>query len=1021
MQITLTLCMVLITTCGAATACVLYAVRENYNPLRNRLFLLSGVAVIVWAFGLAIAAAAKLEWVSVVGRRIAPLGWGSINALGLHFFLLLTGEDALIKRRWVYPALYLPAALIVVAHSVFPLFGVNPDVLVNKDYGWVNYSPLDFWDYLYFAYSALYVLIAFYVLRRWERRSDSENIKKQARILGYSMLLATLLGIASDVIPSFLDARIPQIAAIFMLILIFSSGYCIFRYSFMQHEAENQDEEILSQATRSHVYRYLGLVMALQAAVAYFGKKLLYLDPNVLLADFVPLVLLAAAIFLFLVNGMRVQEETKEMLVALSMSLLVPFFTLCYASFHAMTVWAVAFIIMLMCLLLNRNIILVPMIVVTLLTQLLQWACLPEADFEVSANVYILRMTIICLATMVAAYVNRVYTTRLRENASNARMQFILAEISHDFVGSGELNLDDKLHVMLGRCGNFLRCDHGYLILLDRSGENVHYTCEWQSADIRVRRKPIWDFVHEMLPRLMERLRKETPFAMRDAMRLPKQNPLRAELVARGIRAFVAVPIKRAGDETIGFMGFTGSTPMRKWNYAPPAFLEIVSGIVSDAVAIAESEQELSQMAYYDQLTGLPNRILFQERLEQAIRAAEAGGWKLGIAFLDLDSFKSVNDTMGHDQGDRFLAEAAHILSRATRARDMLARFGGDEFILLLNHIQSQEELSRIMDRIMEVIQKPIVMDGHEFFVSVSAGLALYPEDGREPEELIKHADTAMYSAKATGKGQYALCSQEMKDEASSRMRLTNLLYRALENNQFELYYQPQISLATEKIVGVEALIRWRLSDEELLEPGAFLPLAEQTGLIYQIGEWMLTTACAQNAAWHAQGHDRLRIAVNISAQQLVNPGFVALVQSTLGRTGLAPEFLELEITEDATSTNTDEVVEVLRRLRALGVTIAIDNFGTEYSSLSRLKLLTIDRIKMDMQFVQGIETNPKDQAIAKVIINLARSLNISVIAEGVETSAQRDFLRQQQCNEVQGFLYFRPMPAGEATNALAQ
>ncbi len=1020
MQITLTFCMLLITTCGGAAACVAYAVRENLKPLRNRLFLLIGTAVIVWAFGLAITAAARIEWVSAVGRRIAPLGWGSITALALHFFLLLT-EETLTKRWWVYPAVYLPAALTVLAYSVFPLFGMNPDVLVNDGNGWVNHSPLDFWDYLYYAYSAFYVLIVFLLLRRWERRSGSENIKKQARVLGYSMLLATLLSAASDALPSFLDTRIPQIAAIFMLILIFAAGYCIFRYSFLQHEAENQDEEILSKATRSHVYRYLGLVVALQAAIAFFGKNMLYSDPNTPLAGIVPFVLIADAIFLFLVNGMRVQEETKEMLVALSMSLLVPFLTLWFASFDAMTVWAVAFVIMLMCLLFNRNIIMVSMIVSTILTQLFQWACVPEVDFRVSGNVYILRLAIISLATMVAVYVNRVYTTRLRENTNNAKMQFIVAEISHDFVGGGDIKMDGKLGAMLGRCGQFLRCDHGFLVLIDKGGETMRYTCRWQADEVRTRTKPIHDFARNLLPALMEHFDRDTLFVMKDATLLPKQNPLRAELAAQGLRAFVAVPIKGAGDETVGFMGFGGGQPMRKWNYAPPAFLEIVSGIVSDAVTIAESEQELSQMAYYDQLTGLPNRILFRERLGQAIRAAEAGGWKLGIAFLDLDSFKAVNDTMGHDQGDRFLTEAAHILSRAARASDMLARFGGDEFILLLNHIHNQEELRCIMDRIMEVIQKPIVMDGQEFFVSVSGGLALYPEDGREAEALIKHADTAMYSAKATGKGQYALCSQEMKDEARSRMRLTNLLYRALENNQFELYYQPQINLATEKIIGMEALIRWRLPGEELIEPGVFIPLAEQTGLIYQIGEWMLMTACAQNAEWQAQGHDRLRIAVNISAQQLTNPAFVALVQATLGRTGLAPEFLELEITEDVASVNTDEVVEVLRRLRALGVTIAIDNFGTEYSSLSRLKLLTIDRIKMDMQFVQGIETSQKDQAIARVIINLARSLNISVIAEGVETNAQRDFLKRRKCDEAQGFLYFRPMPAGEVANVLVR
>ena len=359
------------------------------------------------------------------------------------------------------------------------------------------------------------------------------------------------------------------------------------------------------------------------------------------------------------------------------------------------------------------------------------------------------------------------------------------------------------------------------------------------------------------------------------------------------------------------------------------------------------------------------------------------------------------------------------IAIKRIRKTDTVARFGGDEFIILLNNIDNHNDISKIADNIMRVFSKPFIINGQEFFITASGGIATYPIDGEDSESLVKNADTAMYEAKDNGKNQYSLCTPDMKNEVEKNMKLSNDLYRALERNELSIHYQPQIDLTSKEITGLEALLRWKHPEYGMISPVVFIPLAEKNGLINSIGEWVLRTACNQNKAWQDMGLLYARIAVNLSVIQFNDPLIVEKVDKILKETGLSPKHLELEITESIAVKENKNVVDILDRLKKLGVSISIDDFGTEYSSLSRLKTLPIDRIKIDMQFIHGIEGNEKDQAITKIIINLANSLNLEVIAEGVETKGQMEFLNQKMCDEAQGYYYYKPMPAEELEEIL--
>ena len=434
---------------------------------------------------------------------------------------------------------------------------------------------------------------------------------------------------------------------------------------------------------------------------------------------------------------------------------------------------------------------------------------------------------------------------------------------------------------------------------------------------------------------------------------------------------------------------------------------------------IASSEEKVRHLAYHDHLTGLPNRLLLSQQLNHAILLSSRMGKMLAIMFLDLNDFKIVNDTMGHDKGDQLLIEVSKRLVNTLRKCDTVARIGGDEFIILIEDVEDVNNMNMVSEKILKSFNEPYILNNQDYFITTSIGIAIYPTDGDNAEEIIKNADIAMYKAKAKGKNQYVRCTPVMKTKVVETMKMVNSLYRALERNELELYYQPQVGCNSNEIVGLEALLRWNHPELGRVSPVEFIPIAEQTGLIIPIGEWVLRTACKQNKAWQDLGLPRIRVGVNLSVKQFQNDNLVKNVEEILMETGLDYQYLELEITESAVMKEKDLIIKALHEFKKLGIHIAIDDFGEEYSSLNYLKQLPVDRIKIPLTFIQGIDVSNTDEAITKAIIVLAKSMGLGVVAEGVETKNQLDFLNQQMCNEIQGFYYYKPMPAHEVEELL--
>jgi diguanylate cyclase (GGDEF)-like protein/PAS domain S-box-containing protein len=451
-----------------------------------------------------------------------------------------------------------------------------------------------------------------------------------------------------------------------------------------------------------------------------------------------------------------------------------------------------------------------------------------------------------------------------------------------------------------------------------------------------------------------------------------------------------------------------------------------IVGTAQDISERKRSEREIHRLAYYDSLTGLPNRVLFKDRVTHAIAHAHRYRYHLALLFLDLDRFKIINDTLGHNIGDLLLKHVADRLMESVRHSDSigrtadanptheLARLGGDEFTVLLTNLRDVQDASKVARRILEALARPFSIGGHEIFVTVSIGIAIFPADGESVDVLLKNSDTAMYHAKEQGRNNFQFYSNAMNAEANERLVLEGEVRHATEREEFVVYYQPQVDLRSGRIVGAEALLRWQHPQRGLLTPAEFLQAASDTGMIRTIDEWVLRTTCRQNRLWHQRGLAVPSVSINVSNSLFHGTTLVKAIEDAFAETGLAPDRLELELTESVAMRNVDTSITVLQQLKTMGVQLAIDDFGTGYSSLSYLQRLPVNRVKIDQSFVRELLSRVQPVPIVRAIIAMAHSLQLEVLAEGVEDERQRSILLAEGCDQAQGYLFGRPMPAAE-------
>lgn len=1011
MQEPILLGIVLLTAGGAALACALYTVRGNYRPQINREFLAAAGSLVAWNFGLALFGAGANAGIRCIGAYVSDVGYMLTAFFLLRYLLLLTGRRALLEKRFIRVLLYLPFPVLVCG-LVFRPGGMTWSY---SRWGWIETSRPALREIFFACHYVVFLAAAGLLLLRWVRRSPA--IRGQSGWLMGSLVLAAVAGGVPDILFPLLRVPCPRVAAGFWAIPIFAAGYSVRRFNLIQ-DADDGRCIILTERSRYEIYRLFARYLILGGLANLLFHKVIFIEKEVARAFLFSAVLIGIGVLMLLLDRFRRGRIPQEFLLAVMATLLIPVIMLHFYVYGGITVWALIFPLMVVSLLFNRRVLLVTAIVCAFQAQLFLWGIAPHAAATVDMTDYLTRIFLIFAMSSVCIFANGIYLSRLRENAMHSAGQLLVSEISRSFLAANEENIEEKTEDMLRRAGSFIQCAQAYIALLD-ADRQIRFSCEWLAAGAGPARDRL-DADIQKLCRVMQ-----TPsnsghpvifLHLKDI--LPEAEFLLHSPDRPGAHRLVCLPVQKKED-IVGLLLFAGVSPAKLWkNFV---FLSIISNIVADTVNRIDSMRTIRITAYHDHLTGLPNRVLFKRQLKQALANARREGRMLSVVFIDLDAFKVVNDTLGHETGDRVLKAVAGVLLGQARSGDVVCRFGGDEFVLLLEQVPHIDGLLHRLETILDALRQPIRVDGQEMRMMGSAGVSVFPRDGEDAETLIKHADLAMYHAKGMGKNRYALCSNEMKAEVARQGEMIHLLYRAQEKEQLLLYYQPQVSLKTRRMVGVEALMRWDLPGRGFIQPGVFIPLAEQTGLIHSIGEWALLTACRQAARWRAMGLPPLRMAVNISVQQLASPHFSQRVADILQKTGLPPRYLELEVTESVAYRDIGDFPMRLNQLKQLGVSISIDDFGTGFSSFGRIKLLPVDRIKLDTQFVRRIETSAYDRAVAGAVIDMAKGLEMKVIAEGLETTAQLDFLDRRMCDEVQGYFYFRPVPAARIETILQE
>jgi diguanylate cyclase (GGDEF)-like protein len=1000
----------------------LYVLSANPKTTVNRLFLTLSLCLSVWALGFAIAISAPFYTTCELWRRIAAFGWGTFFSVMLHYFLCLTGHDRLLKKWWIYLVLYVPSALTVAAFTFIPDINPQQYFLVNTPNGWVNFSKNTAWDWFYALYYTGFSLAGFILVWRWGKKFPDGNASRQARPILISIPITVVLGSVTDILGnSVFHAAIPQIGPIIMLLPVAAMYYSIRRYGLMNAKLQHENQVILDEQNNDRLFNYISFACVAGGMLNILAQYVLSADADISTTLIFSSALFLLAVLFQVVRRLKVKRRVKDLLNTALVVLVIPIVTLRFIGIASLTIWAFPFIFVVVSLIFSKRFIPIAVAISIICTQIMVWMLKPHTVVLIDAPHHIARIGIYLIAIWLGLYVNKVFVKKIDENNAQIDAQKLIADISTDYVAVNGNNFDEKTDEMLRKLGGFFNADRAFMYLFDEKRASLSCKHHWSSEEDGTDGGAMEDIIAADNPYFTGMIKSDSPVHIPDVERMPVEALAEKErLGAEQIKSRIGVPIASKG-AVVGFLGLDSIKTKRIWNDGQFHMLKIVTNILADAMAKVQQEKEINEMAYYDPLTKLPNRLLFKDRVNQAILQANRTNKTAAIMFVDLDAFKSINDTVGHGGGDSLLKKIAEILQKALRKSDTVCRYGGDEFMILITNIAAVKDIKALVEKVMGVFKKPFIINGQEFFITASAGVAVYPADGDDADKLITNADIAMYKAKEKGKNGYVMCSSDMKDEVIHRMRLTNNLYRALERDEFVLHYQPQICLHTRKIIGLEALIRWEHPEMGRISPAAFIPLAEQTGLINPIGNWVLRTACRQNKAWQDMGLPKLRMAVNVSASQFRNPFLVQHVKDNLRESGLDPAYLELEITESAANNEADYIIGVLNNLKDLGVSISIDDFGTEYSSLARLKMLPIDRIKMDMQFVHGIAGDDKDKAITKVIINLAQNLGLKVVAEGVETEQQLEFLSQRMCDEVQGYYYYRPMPARDTEAVLRE
>ena len=999
----------------------IYAIITNRKSRTNKMFLYLTISMMVWAFTYSIANSASTAEKSAFWKATSVFGSGVFFSLFLQFILVLTKTQSHSQnKRLIIALIYLPALINIILFAPFGLLVKETYQMEPSKYGWINMAPMNWGRIWLVLYYLIYATICTLILIRWWKKLEPHTImRRQATYFLISMIISFCIGVLIDILPDLFGIGLfPKITIIFLIGPILFLFLSLKKFGLLLERSKtvvlfpksdydlNKDRLRLFQSTA--VIFMVG--SAVSFLIGYFG-----INEPMKTQLFLALIIFSIGVFLIFLPRITKNHSTQNTIFLILCCIGMFFLMLLKANMATITVWSAYIIFLMATVILESRFHALFYILFCIVLQIFFWIDMPIANVIIDENEYLTRIFIILISYYSVKYLTNEYTSKLRGYQGFAKEQETLERISSNFISVNNENAQEKINEMFKMSSEVLDFDQGYLVEFSEDFEkgsiiNAH-TKEGTIEAFPF--SPGMQFKTIAFPEAKTLLTEKQSIGCTDITSIPidEGNEERNFFILRGMLSYYALPVI-LDDKVIGMLVVEDR---RKANLRLKEshlnFLGVIANILADTKKKILYEEKIYNFAYFDETTKLANKNMLKKNLEQFLHNRKEQE-KLVVFDVELDNLRMINDSFGHIIGEQIVKKSALILKNLMKEGCVLSRIAEGKFIIIMPIAETVEQINACINQIVDAFSEPISPRGKEesLFVTPIIGVAVYPDDGSDADTLLQNADLAGYMAK-TADNKIAFYSQQLKSRIAENTLLTNRLFQAMKNEEFSLEFQPQISSKTEKTVGVEALLRWNYSDKKRIPPDVFIPILEQTGLIHDVGLWVLEQALQEHNRLIAKGFPPLRFSINLSIVQLRKDDFVREIIKLIEESKVEPKYIELEITESFLSQNFADTIEKLTKLKELGIGIAIDDFGKGYSSLHRLELVPFDRIKIDKSIVDDIILKKKKIVIVKTIVSLAKALMASITAEGVETKEQLDFLKNMDCDEIQGYYYSKPLP----------
>ncbi|HHT24763.1 MAG TPA: EAL domain-containing protein [Clostridiaceae bacterium] len=997
----------------------MHALSSNTKSHANRLFLFVTGSLAIWSFTYSVANSAPTAESSAFWRCMSVFGWSFFHILLLHFALILTNHKFQLNKPINIITFYLPAFINVVLFAPFGLLAERQYKMVPSDFGWRNLLPANIGQYWINIYYISYTVITFIILIRWWKKLEPHTpLKRQVTYFLISILLPFIAGSITDILPGVLGlTQIPRLTLVFMMLPTIFLYIILKKHGILIEKAKivyiPSDSVILSEENRLRLFETASLIFMIGAAGSFFTAYFIAggnLKKELLLA----VVVFIFGVFLKYMPYMTKNNTIQNKLFLMTSVVGMSFFIITNIDTGAITVWAIYTVFLLFTVVLNDDIHAFLFLVATLITQVVVWIIYPKVYAVIDSAQYMKRIFIIVLSFYAVRYLANEYSSKLQGYKRFAKEQELLEIISANFISINRENIKEKIDEMMKISAEILEFDNAYLFEFDASYENATIL-NMIAKDIESKSShfdPGKQFKTADFPEAETLITQNTPLLCEDvtSISVEEAKDQRNFFMSRGINSFFALPVI-SDDKPIGFFVIEYSERSdKRFTESRIHFLKIIANILGDARKKIFYEERLYYYAYFDQTTKLTNRNMLKKRLEEII-SNRKDSEKVAILDIDIENIRMLKDTFGNDTGEQIMKKSATILKNLLEECCEISRIGEGDFVIVLSNIKNTEQIEECVNRIIDSFFHPLSIEtGIEaLFVMVRIGISVCPDNGIDVDTLLKNADLAGYEARNADK-RFLFYNTQIEKNIAENTLLTNKLFRSLQNEEFSLEFQPQVSCETGKTVGIEALLRWTTDDNQRVPPNRFVPMLEQTGLIYDVGLWVLEQALKEHNRLIMKGFSPLRISVNLSVVQFEGKDFIPDITKIIDESQVDPKYIELEITERLFSANPEDTINKLHKLKELGVKIAIDDFGKGYSSLNHLQLVPFDRIKIDKEIIDYIKIEEKSAPIMEVIILLGKTFRAYITAEGVETKEQVDFLQSIDCDEIQGYYFSKPL-----------